>query len=81
LTLKLPEKFSLDLIIAFKVHTARQTLPQLVSIVTQAEESSFNLSSAFSFRSCSYKHIDIALPLQLYFSLVLYLYCSLCNLE
>jgi len=34
-----------------------QTIPQLVliNIVVQAEESSFNLSSAL--RSCSYKHI------------------------
>jgi len=54
-----------------------QTIPQLVFIVIQEAESSFNLSSAL--RSCSYKHIDIAL--RLYFSLVLYWYCSLCKLE
>jgi len=54
-----------------------QTIPQLVFIVIQPGESSFNLSRAL--RSCSYKHIDIALRLS--FSLVLYLYCSLCKLE
>jgi len=48
------------------VQTARQS--QLIFIVIQAGESSFNLSSAL--RSCSYKHIDIAL--RLYFSQVMY---------
>ena len=47
------------------MHTARQSL--FVLIVIQAGESSFNLSSAL--RSCSNKHIDIAV--RLYFSLVL----------
>jgi len=55
----------------------RRTIPQLVFIVIQAEESFFNLSSAL--RSCNYKHIDMAL--RLCFPLELYWYCSLCKLE
>jgi len=78
LTSKSSEKFSLDFI-ASKVHTARQSLTSACFYRYSSGRKFIQPQQCFEVMQLLYKHNDIAL--RLYFSLVLYLYCSLCKLE